>query len=242
MRASGCRTGSVPGNGRNVNVRRVPWYLILRFGSAGRPVARQIIIINRMSSPSSPEQPSWAAQFCAGPDASTTFYGAVSTCSLHLVDSSQVGASGAETQGATSSAPSAEDTFTKVPLNEPGSAAPADVSPITQAVMPAQPEEHPSGLPPPPSGRLEIPPGAYVYTGPALAPNVLGTAEWLEDSEAPNCMRCGQEFNLVARRHHCRQCGQIFCHRCCNSRALLQGARAPTAITLRPPVQPAADG
>ena len=81
---------------------------------------------------------------------------------------------------------------------------------------------HPAGLPPPPSGRLDIPPGAYVYTGPPLPPNTLGRAEWLPDDAAPNCMRCGSEFNFTARRHHCRQCGQIFCMGCCNSKALLQ--------------------
>ncbi len=88
---------------------------------------------------------------------------------------------------------------------------------------------HPAGLPPPPSGRLDIPPGAYVYTGPPLPPNALGRAEWLADETVPNCMRCGEEFNFTLRRHHCRQCGQIYCHRCCNSKALLQ----PDSGTLR---------
>ena len=81
---------------------------------------------------------------------------------------------------------------------------------------------HPAGLPPPPSGRLDIPPGAYVYTGPPLPPNALGRSEWLPDDAAPNCMRCGTEFNMLTRRHHCRQCGEIFCKRCCCQRALLQ--------------------
>lgn len=81
---------------------------------------------------------------------------------------------------------------------------------------------HPAGLPPPPAGRLDIPPGAYVYTGPPLPPNTLGRSEWLPDDAAPNCMRCGTEFNMMTRRHHCRQCGEIFCLRCCNQKALLQ--------------------
>ena len=34
---------------------------------------------------------------------------------------------------------------------------------------------HPAGLPPAPSGRLDIPPGAYVYTGPPLPPNAAGS-------------------------------------------------------------------
>ena len=93
---------------------------------------------------------------------------------------------------------------------------PASISYSTAAAT------HPAGLPPAPSGRLDIPPGAYVYTGPPLPPNALGRAEWLADETVPNCMRCGEEFNFTLRRHHCRQCGQIFCYRCCNSKALLQ--------------------
>ena len=103
---------------------------------------------------------------------------------------------------------------------------PAAPAPVEQVAAPA-PElqsgsPHPAGLPAPPSGRLDIPPGAYVYTGPPLPPNTLGRADWLPDDAAPNCMRCGKEFNLMCRRHHCRQCGQLFCHRCCSSKALLQ--------------------
>lgn len=41
-------------------------------------------------------------------------------------------------------------------------------------------------------------------------------------------MRCGAEFNLICRRHHCRQCGQIFCYRCCTSKALLQPGSGTT--------------
>ena len=95
-------------------------------------------------------------------------------------------------------------------------------APPSEAPRPVSPTGHPAGLPPPPSGRLDIPPGAYVYTGPPLPPNALGTSEWLQDETVPNCMRCGEEFNVFLRRHHCRQCGQIFCFRCCNSKALLQ--------------------
>jgi len=94
--------------------------------------------------------------------------------------------------------------------------------PHAQSAPIHRPTSHPAGLPPPPAGRLDIPPGAYVYNGPALPPNVLGRSEWLPDEAAPNCMRCGSEFNLTRRRHHCRQCGEIFCARCCCSKALLQ--------------------
>lgn len=103
--------------------------------------------------------------------------------------------------------------------------------PFEMKTVPTQDGVHPTGLPPPPSGKLDVPPGAYQYTGPPLKPNALGNATWMADEEAQNCMRCGQEFTLITRRHHCRQCGEIFCHRCCNSRCLLQpgSGTAPNA-------------
>lgn len=37
---------------------------------------------------------------------------------------------------------------------------------------------------------------------------------WLPDEEASKCMSCGANFTVVKRRHHCRNCGKIFCGRC----------------------------
>lgn len=37
---------------------------------------------------------------------------------------------------------------------------------------------------------------------------------WIPDIEAPKCMSCGATFTVVKRRHHCRNCGKIFCARC----------------------------
>lgn len=37
---------------------------------------------------------------------------------------------------------------------------------------------------------------------------------WIPDIEAPQCMSCGANFTVVKRRHHCRNCGKIFCARC----------------------------
>lgn len=37
---------------------------------------------------------------------------------------------------------------------------------------------------------------------------------WLPDQEAPACMACFAQFTVVRRRHHCRNCGKIFCARC----------------------------
>ena len=39
---------------------------------------------------------------------------------------------------------------------------------------------------------------------------------WVENDEVEACHRCGSHFSFWRRRHHCRNCGQIFCFDCCN--------------------------
>ena len=39
---------------------------------------------------------------------------------------------------------------------------------------------------------------------------------WVPDHEVTRCMSatCGAPFTLTRRRHHCRQCGKVYCGRC----------------------------
>lgn len=37
---------------------------------------------------------------------------------------------------------------------------------------------------------------------------------WVRDSDAPACQHCNNHFWLARRRHHCRNCGGIFCSSC----------------------------
>jgi lateral signaling target protein 2 len=37
---------------------------------------------------------------------------------------------------------------------------------------------------------------------------------WVPDCEAPRCMACAALFNPFRRRHHCRNCGGVFCSVC----------------------------
>ncbi|XP_038219755.1 lateral signaling target protein 2 homolog [Zerene cesonia] len=38
--------------------------------------------------------------------------------------------------------------------------------------------------------------------------------EWVPDIAAPACMRCAASFTAFRRRHHCRNCGKVFCASC----------------------------
>lgn len=44
---------------------------------------------------------------------------------------------------------------------------------------------------------------------------------WIPDEEAPRCMSCAVLFTAFRRRHHCRNCGGVFCGVCSNSSAPL---------------------
>jgi len=37
---------------------------------------------------------------------------------------------------------------------------------------------------------------------------------WVDDSKANACYNCETEFSFFYRKHHCRYCGKIFCHKC----------------------------
>eukprot|EP01113_Clastostelium_recurvatum_P022630 TRINITY_DN2706_c2_g1_i1.p1 TRINITY_DN2706_c2_g1~~TRINITY_DN2706_c2_g1_i1.p1 ORF type:complete len:219 (+),score=27.75 TRINITY_DN2706_c2_g1_i1:77-733(+) len=38
--------------------------------------------------------------------------------------------------------------------------------------------------------------------------------QWVKDEDVSVCSRCMEFFSTLNRRHHCRQCGHIFCGNC----------------------------
>eukprot|EP00011_Vannellida_sp_DIVA3-517-6-12_P001982 CAMPEP_0114616758 /NCGR_PEP_ID=MMETSP0168-20121206/6851_1 /TAXON_ID=95228 ORGANISM="Vannella sp., Strain DIVA3 517/6/12" /NCGR_SAMPLE_ID=MMETSP0168 /ASSEMBLY_ACC=CAM_ASM_000044 /LENGTH=296 /DNA_ID=CAMNT_0001827881 /DNA_START=15 /DNA_END=905 /DNA_ORIENTATION=+ len=44
-------------------------------------------------------------------------------------------------------------------------------------------------------------------------------SHWEADANAASCRKCNAQFALTLRRHHCRDCGKVFCDECCFFRA-----------------------
>ncbi|MDP2438218.1 MAG: FYVE zinc finger domain-containing protein [archaeon] len=39
-------------------------------------------------------------------------------------------------------------------------------------------------------------------------------SKWVPDENAKNCFHCKKGFTTTRRRHHCRNCGEVFCQKC----------------------------
>jgi phospholipase/lecithinase/hemolysin len=63
---------------------------------------------------------------------------------------------------------------------------------------------------------------------PALAPVVIRNAYWQKDSEVHTCQKCRTKFGVFTRRHHCRECGGIFCDDCTKHRVTLDNPLTET--------------
>ncbi|CAM8985568.1 unnamed protein product [Rhodiola kirilowii] len=44
---------------------------------------------------------------------------------------------------------------------------------------------------------------------------------WVPDEAVSNCMACRTDFGAFVRKHHCRNCGDIFCDKCSQGRIAL---------------------
>ncbi|XP_034258801.1 RUN and FYVE domain-containing protein 1 isoform X5 [Pantherophis guttatus] len=53
---------------------------------------------------------------------------------------------------------------------------------------------------------------------------------WLKDDEATNCKQCEKEFSISRRKHHCRNCGHIFCNTCSGNELALPSYPKPVRV------------
>ncbi|XP_062435948.1 RUN and FYVE domain-containing protein 2 isoform X4 [Rhea pennata] len=62
------------------------------------------------------------------------------------------------------------------------------------------------------------------------ANKVLQGQVWLKDKEATHCKLCEKEFSLSKRKHHCRNCGEIFCNACSDNELPLPSSPKPVRV------------
>ncbi|KAM9310625.1 RUN and FYVE domain-containing protein 2 [Pholidichthys leucotaenia] len=53
---------------------------------------------------------------------------------------------------------------------------------------------------------------------------------WLKDDEATHCKQCQKEFSISRRKHHCRNCGDIYCNGCSSHELSLPSYPRPVRV------------
>jgi hypothetical protein len=53
---------------------------------------------------------------------------------------------------------------------------------------------------------------------------------WVPDEAATKCSNCDADFSAFVRRHHCRNCGDVFCDWCTRGRTPLTGEEGAQAV------------
>ena len=48
-------------------------------------------------------------------------------------------------------------------------------------------------------------------------------SEWKDSSKINNCSLCSKAFTLTFRKHHCRECGGVFCGPCSAYKVVISG-------------------
>lgn len=64
----------------------------------------------------------------------------------------------------------------------------------------------------------------------SMREEVLPAGSWEKDSEAASCKICDREFSLARRKHHCRNCGGIFCDGCSDNKMKLPSSSKPIRV------------
>ncbi|KAL5019311.1 hypothetical protein ScPMuIL_005033 [Solemya velum] len=62
------------------------------------------------------------------------------------------------------------------------------------------------------------------------ATQVVKDAQWVKDHEAAICKQCNKDFNVARRKHHCRNCGDIFCAECSDNKMPLPSSSKPVRV------------
>ena len=58
----------------------------------------------------------------------------------------------------------------------------------------------------------------------------LKQSAWADDKQVTSCRQCGQGFSVARRKHHCRQCGMIYCNACSDNQMVLAASSKPVRV------------
>ena len=47
--------------------------------------------------------------------------------------------------------------------------------------------------------------------------------EWKDSAKVNNCAQCAKAFTLIERKHHCRECGGVYCGSCSAYKVVISG-------------------
>lgn len=59
------------------------------------------------------------------------------------------------------------------------------------------------------------------HLSPAQSVTAITRDKWVENIDNCSNIKCGIAFTTIKRRHHCRYCGNIFCHQCSSQKVNL---------------------
>ncbi|GAB6029047.1 early endosome antigen 1 [Chamberlinius hualienensis] len=58
----------------------------------------------------------------------------------------------------------------------------------------------------------------------------LCNRKWTDDAEVDHCLACQKMFSVTFRKHHCRNCGNIFCNECSSKSATITAYKKPVRV------------
>lgn len=62
------------------------------------------------------------------------------------------------------------------------------------------------------------------------AQQMMKEAQWADDREVNDCKQCNKPFSVSRRKHHCRNCGEIFCNECSSTKMPLPSSAKPVRV------------
>ena len=58
----------------------------------------------------------------------------------------------------------------------------------------------------------------------------IQSRKWTDDSETTHCSSCTKQFSITVRKHHCRNCGGVFCAECTENNANVPSFKKPQRV------------